>query len=264
MRRANLFLGLLLLLPATARAGRRPFLYAQDATMVPEGDVEVEFWLDFIDVQTDQPDKWRVWLGPRWAPFEWIEVSALTIWQQTGPGATSAPGAGSLWAEQLEARLRALKLGERGALFGQIDYRIAIQATIANQVVPGLGIAGRWHRFDGTAQVGYAHGFGGIDPTIMGPDKGLRDSNAIPFRAGLAVDVIRGEIAPPLQLGVEIAGEALLDGLNDFNKTDHSHANLGPTVSAARGRLWLTTGVLFPLVEHQPSPFFRLLIGVAL
>jgi hypothetical protein len=247
-------LGLILcgVAPGRARAGRRPFLVAQDATLVPDGDVELELWLDYLDLGATAPDKWRFWIGPRWAPIEGLELAGLTVLQQVEVEGQPS-GGGTLWAEILEARWRALPIGERGALILQLDYRIAIQQLVLHEVAPMIGVAGRYGRFEATAQVGHAYGF----------REDLPSSQALPYRGGVAVDLIHGEIAPPLQLGAEIEGEQMFDGKNDFDGTRRSHANVGPTLSCAKGRLWLTGGVLWPLHDN-PNPFVRAVIGLAL
>jgi len=260
MKRAFALLILLILSSGRASAGRRPFLFTEDATMVPEGDVELEFWLDYVNLDVSTSDKWRMWLGPRWAPFERLEVAALTSWQQLDDGGS---GGSSLWAEQFEARLRALTLGQRVSLFGILNYRIGFAPGVQSFLSPQIGVAARLRRFNLAAEVGYLFGFRRL--RAPAPDIPVKDS--FPFRAGASYEIIHGELAAPVQVGVEIAGERLTEGsLNDVGGPGSAHlspANVGPTVAVAKGRLWATAGVLFPL-NQQPTAYFRLIIGVAL
>jgi hypothetical protein len=232
----------LLLLQGAAHAGRRPFLYSSDVTTVPEGDVELETWLDYFD-------RWRFWVGPRWSPFDGVEVMALTSFQQD-EGATSA----LLWAELVQGRWRS-PATTAGSLILELDFRIAIAAKLPHQIQPQVGWVKRAGRLVGTAEVGYAHGFEGVAPT--------KDYDWFTWRGGAAFDVIRGEVSAPLQLGVEAFGEAVINGLNDLN-FKKSTANLGPTLSVARGRLWFTGGILFGLTSDSPDTFVRGIIGLAL
>ena len=52
-------LALLLLLTASAEARRRPWIFAEDTTVVPDGDVELESWIGFIDRVKSRSDEVR-------------------------------------------------------------------------------------------------------------------------------------------------------------------------------------------------------------
>src|SRR5205823_464769 len=106
MRRAVWVIALLAL-AAPARAGRRPFTLAYDAQSVPEGDVEMEMWLDFLGNRHTR-DAWRWWVGPCWAPVASVEVTALTAFAQTVTSPEGGDSVTQLWAELLEARWHAL------------------------------------------------------------------------------------------------------------------------------------------------------------
>jgi hypothetical protein len=243
----------LLAVGSVAQAGRRPFLYAYDTTAVPDGDVEIESWLDYIDARAAQvPDAWRWWIGPRWAPTDGVEVMALTALQQSATASASA----QLWGELLEARWRVLASPAAGNLTLQLDLRIALSADIPHQLQPQVGWAKRAGRFLASAQAGYARGFEGP------PGKATYDW--ITWRAGVAVDAVRGEISAPLELGVESFGEATVQGRSDQQTGGGSVTTLGPTVSVAHGRLWLTAGVLLGLTDESPRALVRGIIGLAL
>jgi hypothetical protein len=250
MRRFILALNLLAVVAGPARAGRRPFLVAHDAAMVPEGDVELEDWLDYLVQPATQPDLVRWWVGPRWAPVERVEVGLLTVVQQVGGNSTG------LWAELIEGRARLVQLGPAGDLFGQLDVRFSLTDTLPHQVAPQLGWALKLGRLDASAQVGYAGGFGG--PASNDTYQWLV------WRGGVAVDVVRGELSPPLILGVEGFGEQVFEGKNDQDGRNRSTANVGPTASVAHGRLWLTAGTLFGLNDQSPTMFVRMILGLAL
>lgn len=243
----------LILLSGTAQAGRRPFLYAKDAATVPEGDVELEQWLDFFNTSVlHQGDIYRWWVGPCWSPVDGFELTLLTSFQEED----KAGGGFALWAELAEARWRG-PVTRAGSLLLQLDVRLAIDDDLAQQVMPQVGWVKRGGRFVGSIQVGYAHGFGTNRAT---------DYDWFTYRAGAAVDVIRGEISPPLQLGVESFGEIMLTSksINDLGSHEHSIAYAGPTISVARGRLWLTTGVAFGIGTDAPTLLARAIIGLAL
>lgn len=254
MRILPVVLGLLLL-PLSAQAGARPYLINSDVPQVPEGDVEIETWIDNIRTPSsmDGANMWRWWIGPRWAPFENVEVAAFTIVSQD---AAEQDAAAVLWAEQLALKWRFYSHKIAGSFTLQLCSRIAIYNELAHQISPQLLWATRLGRFGLAAQVGYAAGFGGPSP----------DDNYhfISWSAAASVAAIKGQITPPLQFGIEAFGEAMLAGNNDLTGLPGSTVNLGPTVALAKGRLWMSAGVLFGLTETSPFAFVRGIIGVAL
>jgi hypothetical protein len=156
----------------------------------------------------------------------------------------------------LEARWRAFASDRLGTLTPQLDLRIGLASDQPDMIAPSIDWARRAGRLGLTAQVGYAGSF--ISPA------GQKRWDWLVWRAGAAYDLVTGPIAPPLQLGVEGYGEVVLHGHNDFSDTAGSTANAGPTLSVAKGRLWLTAGTLFGLSHDSPAVLVRAVIGVAL
>jgi hypothetical protein len=257
-------LAALLLWQGAAWAGRRPFLYAHDVAMVPEGDVELETWFDYVNQKAqvlpgmENPDLWRFWWGPRWSPVDGVEITALISLQQNedpgvGPDGMPKDPIAAFWAGLLEARWRSTPK-PFGSLMLQLDLRLGFDPDLPHQIQPQVGWVRRGGRFVETLQVGYAKGFGHAD------------YDWLTWRAGVAVDVIRGEISAPLQIGIESFGELMLTNTsaNDFHTGRNSAGLVGPTVSVARGRLWFTGGVLFGVSDQSPSAYVRGIIGLAL
>jgi hypothetical protein len=247
----------LCLFQGAAVAGRRPFLFAYDTATVPEGDAEIESWLDLIQPRhTGQVGEWRWFLGPSWSPVDGVEVSALTAFAQ----AMEDGAAAELWAELLEGRVRVLRSQTLGDLTLQLDLRIALIYDIPHQVQPQIGWVKRAGRIVGTVQAGYARGFAGNDK----PEINNVTYDWVTWRAGIAFDAIRGEISAPLQIGIESFGELVLTGKGDQEVGQSSTVTVGPTFSVARGRLWLTAGVLFGILDESPQAIVRGIIGLAL
>ena len=249
MRKALGMLAGLLLFSGSAQAGRRPFLFAHDVATVPEGDVEIETWLDYDNQKVaEAPDEWRFWWGPRWSPVDGAEITALVSLQQEDD-----KGSVELWAGLLEGRWRSTPR-PAGSLVLQVDLRLAFDPLLSHQIQPSVGWVRRGGRFVETVQVGYAAGFG------------IDRYDWLTWRAGVAMDVIRGDVSAPLQIGIESFGELMLtsDSANDFKTQKNSVGLLGPTASVARGRLWFTGGVLFGLSENSPFAYVRGIIGLAL
>jgi hypothetical protein len=242
----------LLFEPQVAHAGRRAYIIDYDVPTVPDGDVEIETWMDFISIKPGVND-WRWWIGPRWAPHETVELVALTILTQEN---TSTSSRAELWAELIDVRWRFFSHPRAGTLTLQVNARIAVDKYLAHQLSPQLGWATHVSRFNFAAQVGYAAGFAG--PTSAS------DYHWIVWSAGASIDLVKGEIAPPLQLGVEAFGQGVITGQNDFTHTSGSPVNLGPTLAVAKGRLWLSAGALFGLTADSPFVFVRGIIGLAL
>lgn len=268
------FLLAALLLPASAHAGRRPYVIGYDTPMIADGDVELETWLDLV--RAPKPDEgeprgeseWRYWLGPRWAPFDGVEIAALAIWAQD---LTREDGSAitEFWGELLEARVRLFKHETLGTAVAQLNFRIPITNDLPYQLSPSLNWMARYGRLRLTAQGGYAQGWG-VSDLLTTDEAGNRvridgedaDYKWIVWNGGAAVDVVRGEVSPFVQLGVEGFGEHVLEGVNDL--TDgKSTVNVGPTISFAKGRLWFTGGALAGLTADSPEVFVRGVSGLA-
>lgn len=261
---------LLLLLPAPALAARRPFIVAYDTATLAEGDVELETWLDYYSLQTAEPGtgkvgEWKWWLGPRWAPFEGVEVAALTVFAQ-GFEPPPAGSAVQIWAELLEARWRVIE-GRFGGLALQLDLRIPIANDLPWQLAPSVSYSARVSRFTFAAQVGYAAGLPGAwgrwhddpnDPTVKADTY-----HWITWAGGAAVTAVEGMVGPLVQIGVEAFGQGVIAGKNDLTDSGPT-ANVGPTLTLAKGRLWVSLGCLFGLGDASPAQFVRGTVGLAL
>jgi hypothetical protein len=211
--------------------------------------VEIETWLDYDNQKIpEHPDLWRFWWGPRWSPIDGVEITALVSLQQEEEKDTVG-----LWAGLLESRWRSTPR-PWGSLALQLDLRLGFDPDLPHQIQPQVGWVRRGGRFVETVQLGYAAGFGYARYDWM------------TWRAGVAMDVIRGEVSAPLQVGIESFLELMLtsDSINDFKTGAHSVGLLGPTASVARGRLWFTGGVLFGLGDTGPFAYVRGIIGLAL
>jgi hypothetical protein len=238
----------LLLAPLWAFGGRRALVIGYDEPAVPDGDVEIETWLDYV-LNPTATSQWRWWLGPRWSPHERIEVAALTSlaqnYDQTGPDNTA-----QLWAQLFEVRFRALE-GRAGVLTLQLVFRLGLAADLPHQIAPTVGWAKHVGRFNLAAQGGYAAGVG---HSVY---------HWVVWNAGASIEAIQGDVSPLLQFGVEGFGEIVLAGHNDMTG-GLTTANVGPTVSLSRGRLWFTLGGLFGLTHDSPLMFVRGVVAVAL
>jgi hypothetical protein len=242
-------LTLLVLLAGSAEAGRRPWIFAEDTATVPDGDVEIESWIGFIDRVTP-PGSWHWWIGPYWAPADGLEIAALTVIAQPYEGAN---GVAQLWFEHLSLRWRVVER-RFGALFLKVEGRIAFSEDVPFQVQPSVAWAKHAGRFGFAASFGYAAGF-------EGPKQ---DYHWLVYRAAASFDVVKGELAPPFQIGAELYAQQVLAGINDLTADGRSSVMLGPTLAVARGRLWLTVGALAGLTEGGPKVMVRGIIGLSL
>jgi hypothetical protein len=244
---------LLMLLAAPAGAGRRPWIFAEDTAMVPDGDVEIESWIGFIDRWPDVPQEtsvWHWWLGPVWSPYDGIEIAAYTVLAQPYPDNNAGA---SLWFEQLSLRWRVIER-RFGALFLKLEGRIAFHDGMPFQVQPSVAWAKHVGRFGFAASFGYAAGFEGDEP----------DYHWLVYRAAASFDIIRGETAPPFQIGAEFYMQEPIVGFNDLTNSQRNSVLLGPTLAVARGRLWLTLGALAGLTDAGPRVMVRGILGLSL
>jgi hypothetical protein len=246
-----------------AGAARRPFVVAYDTSTLAEGDVEVETWVDFV-APRNEDSQWRWWLGPRWAPFEGVEVAALTaLTQGFNNPYTNGPSGAQFWAELLEARWR---LFDRpfGAVVLELNVRIPMANDLPWQIAPSLTWTSRFKRVSLTAQLGYAAGLPNSWQRAAMDDTSY---HWFTWSGGVAVVAVQGEVAPLLQIALETFGIVAARGLNDLTDLGLAAgpvANLGPTVTVAKGRLWLGVGCLFGLSFASPTPFVRAVFGIVL
>lgn len=63
-------------------------------------------------------------------------------------------------------------------------------------------------------------------------------------------------LSPSFVFGVESKG--------NFESGEEGKQGLGPTVSFAKGSIWFTTGILFPLTKHTSDVEFRYILGINL
>jgi hypothetical protein len=248
--RTMMALALVASLASTARAGRRPWIYTEDTSMVPDGDVEIESWIGFLDARNG-PDAWHWWIGPYWSPVEGLEVAALTVITQPYD---SPDGKGAeLRFEHLSLRWRVVER-KFGSLFLKLEGRLSFADDMPYQLQPSIAWAKHVWRFGFAASFGYAAGF--------------EDKHAVyhwlTYRAAISFDVVKGVVAPPFQLGLELYCQEHLYGINDLTGTRTSSAVLGPTLAVAKGRLWFTLGALAGLTHDGPRVFVRGIIGLSL
>jgi hypothetical protein len=249
--RTIMALALLATLASTARAGRRPWIYAEDTSMVPDGDVEIESWVGYLLSNPNNPDAWHWWIGPYWSPVDGLEVAALTVITQ--PYDDSKTSSAELRFEHLSLRWRVIER-KFGSLFLKLEGRLSFADDMPYQLQPSIAWAKHIWRFGFAASMGYAAGF--------------QDKKAVyqwlTYRAAISFDVVRGEVAPPFQLGLEMYSQEQLVGLNDLTGKKSSSVVLGPTLAVAKGRLWLTLGALAGLTHDGPRVFVRGIIGLSL
>jgi hypothetical protein len=243
----------ILVAPSVAHAGRRPWIFAEDTATVPDGDVEIESWVGFIDRGDETPGEWHWWIGPYWSPIEQLEFAALTAMRQPyeGPSEKSF----ELWIEQLSLRWRVIERSF-GALFLKVEGRIAFAGNTPFQVQPSIAWAKHVGRFGFAASFGYAAGFEGGGDNVR--------YDWLVYRAAVSFDIIRGEVTSPFQLGLELYSQEELTGKNDLTSDKRSSTLLGPTLAFAKGRLWLTVGTLAGLGSAGPTIVVRGIIGLSL
>ena len=244
---------LLLLFGFDAQAGRRPWIFAEDTATVPDGDVEIESWVGFVDRGDEKPGEWHWWIGPYWSPIEQLEFAALTAMRQ--PYENPSNNNFQLWVEQLSLRWRVVER-KFGALFLRVEGRIAFENNVPFQVQPSIAWAKHVGRFGFAASFGYAAGFEGGGDNVR--------YDWLVYRAAASFDIIRGEVVSPFQIGVELYSQEELSGKNDLTGDKRSSTLLGPTLAVAKGRLWLTVGTLAGLSAGGPTLVVRGIIGLSL
>lgn len=257
-RRWALVLGLLwVLLPRLAEAGRRPFIWAYDTEIVPEGDVELEQWLwvrGRSPAAPSTPAHYWVWWSPVIGLSSYLELQFPFQLATVSDKTTSDPFKTTL--DSFEVDLRYRLLGREST----DPFQPLVRLTYHQ------GISGTPSRVD-------ANLVGSYDFT-----KALH--GVVDLGGRLALPALNGKDAPPTLLGTYDVGLAYHLGDSDFhisaevfgelpllNLTQEMHHLAGASVMWTHGRVWITAGVLAgltPIFRESPSFMPRLICGVLL
>lgn len=227
------------LLPLSAQAGRRPFLWVYDTEVVPERGVELETWVtDFVRrTPTDSRVLW-------WAPVLGV-TDRLELALPVEIGWTQAKDVTQLLDYGVDLRYRLanpdrvesgpivplLRLGAyrlaRGPEVLRLEGDLVLAVDLGSRVHLALNGGGRY---------------------------GVRGEHwTTAYGAGLAFAA-----TDELKLGAEFFAMAPYEtpGAKPFS-------TLGPTVGWTHGRMWITAGVLAGLTEDSVRWMSRLLWAVA-
>jgi hypothetical protein len=239
-------------LPASAEAGRRPFIWVYDTEIVPKGDVELEQWLWVKSRAPGVPggtSRYWLWWGPVFGLTQQLEL-ALPFQVLASRERTQL--------ESFEADLR-LRLNPRGhespwqpllrvayhqAIHTSLPSRLDANLVQSYQLENGLRLA-----LDLGAQVGV--------PAFRGNEGPVRLLGT--YAAGASFPVLgEGE----LRASLEAFGELPLQGISGTQ-----HHFVGADLAWTFGRSWVTLGLLVgltPLFPETPQFMPRLIWAVVL
>src|SRR4051794_18084075 len=99
--RACLLAIVLALLPSAAHAARRPFTWAYDTAIVPDGELELEQWLWMRGrnvADSSEPAHYWIWWGPVFGIGDHLELAL--------PFQILSEGGGGTWLDDFEVDLR--------------------------------------------------------------------------------------------------------------------------------------------------------------
>jgi hypothetical protein len=227
-------------LPATAHAGRRPFIWTYDVEVMPERGVELEQWV--WERYGGATDLTSVWFSPIVGITDHVEL-ALPIewffWEE--PDSTQL----ETWGADLRIRLDSVDPVEAGAVVPLVRLgakRLVRHPEDAVQLegnlVLGLDL---WEPLHAAVDLGViAH----TDGKLVAPTYG----------AGLSFDLGKG-----LRAGGELFGEHFVEGPG----AGTGWLMAGPNAAWSEGRVWVTVGLLLGVTETAPDATPRLLWAIA-
>ncbi len=242
----------LAVLPASAEAGRRPFIWVYDTEIVPKGDVELEQWLwaksRAPGVEGQRSAYW-IWWGPVFGLTQRLELAVP--FQVLATHDTTR-------LDSFDADFR-LRLNPRGddspwQPLLRVSYHQAIHGTGPSRVDANLvqsieTESGLRLVLDLGTQVGI--------PALRGQEGPIRLLGS--YAAGVSYPVSEdGE----LRASLEAFGEIPLQGIQGGQ-----HHFVGADVAWTFGRTWVTLGVLVgltPLFPETPQFMPRLIWAVVL
>jgi hypothetical protein len=239
------------LLPGSAEAGRRPFIWAYDTEIVPQGDVDLEQWLwTRARIPTREVDRARywVWWGPVFGLSQQLELAVpfqlVATGERTEMDFVSA-----------DFRFRLKPRGDDSPL--QQLVRVAWMQTIRDSGSSRLELnLVQSHQWDSGLRLTADLGLQASHPLLEGRTGAL--SLLGTWDAGVSYPVVGDE----LRLSLELFGDAGLVG-----QPRPVHQFVGADVAWSLGRMWVTAGVmvgLTPLFPDTPPAMARLIWAVLL
>jgi hypothetical protein len=250
----GLLLGVVLLLPLQASAGRRPFTWAYDTELVPEGGLELEQWLWARSRSPAFPSRstrYWIWWGAVFGLTDHLELNLpFQIVSWAGPDGQET----QLESFEADLRYRLQDLGEGDPL--QTVFRLAYHQPTGSPEPPRVdaNVINSYDFEDGVHLVLDVGARVGLQPfTLRGGDP----SFMLTYDLGVSYPV-----SQELTVAVENFAEIPVSNL-----AGDTHQFIGPSIEWTRGRTWVTFGVLVgltPIFDQTPHVMPRLLWAVAL
>lgn len=241
-------------LPFQAQAGRRPFTWAYDTEIVPEGELELETWLwarARSPAASSQSARYWIWWGPVFGLTEQLELN-LPLQIVSWAGADGQETQLESFEADLRYRLKPRTNQDPLQALFRLTYhqptgfpqppRVDVNAVGSYDFESGLHLV-----LDVGAKIGLSPltSAGGDVTTLLTYDLGV----AYP-------------VSDEIRVAVENFAELPL-----VNVPGEVHEFVGPSFEWTRGRFWLTFGVLVgltPAFDQTPHFMPRLLWAVAL
>lgn len=243
------FLGVAWATPA--RAGIRPFIWTYDTEIVPKGDVELEQWLwarSRAPGTPERPSAYWIWWGPIFGLSQRLEL-ALPFQVRSTRNVTQLDSFDADFRYRLFPRgddrpfQGLVRLAWHQAIHSRMPSRVDLNLVGSYQVEGGLRAV-----LDLGLQVGI--------PALRGDDGPAQVLGT--YALGVAYPLIEDE----LRVSLETFGE-----LNLRAAGQDPHLFVGPNVSWAFGKTWVTLGTLVGLTAiSSETPRFmpRLIWAVTL
>ncbi len=244
-------LGLVLLLPTPAEAGRRPFIWAYDTEIIPKGGIELEQWLWVRSRSPEVPSspaRYWIWWAPIFGLTQRMEV-ALPFQIRSVRGNTQ------LESFEADLRLRLQPRGDDGPYLQLIRlvYHHAIDTAAPSRM--DVNFVQSYGEPDGLRLVLDLGAQVGI-PALRGEQGTVQLLGT--YSVGATYPIVEDE----LRLSFEAFGELPLRGLSG-----EQHHFVGPSLAWTSGRMWVTLGTLVgltPLFPETPHFMPRLIWAVQL
>ncbi len=246
-RRSELFAALaIVLLAVQADAGVRRFDLTTDASSNAEGEIELEGWLDFGRPQFagGTATNGMAWLGARFGLLDNLELAGFLVFEKTDVAEPTGEKSGlMMWVTEL--RWRPVEEGKWPVdFFIQAQMLHWFEAQHPLQFRFTVGVSKNVGRFLLAANFSFWESleFNGVN----GPGTRWEWTD---LSVGVSANLMEADgPRPSMNLGLEAWS------LNKLtNVAVHSHllqgggVVVGPTLSLARGRLWLTAHLGLPV-----------------
>jgi hypothetical protein len=227
---------LAIIFTSQASADRRHFVWTYQYQTMPAGSAELEHYMNYKLADTDNPDagnyshqlEIEVGITDRW------DISLYQMFSQNKTSGFIYDGV------KMRTRYRLFEEGQY-----PVDPLLYFEAKRPSEHSEPTTLEGKLVLAKIHNQFFTAFNF------VV--ERDLGSGHELEWKYDFGVGY---QLKPAISIGLESKG--------NFKSSDEGNQSFGPTFSVARGSVWFTSGLLFPMTDHASDFEFRYIMGIFL